>query len=65
MTTYAVLTDDEKAQIRTGILRNLEYQMYSAEISLLVENAKANPDEARVTELETSISEFQTQIAAL
>ena len=65
MTTYTILTDDEKAQIRQATLRNLEYQMYSAEVSLLVENAKAAPDESKVSELESAISEFQTQIAAL
>lgn len=65
MTTYTVLTEDEKAQIRLASLRNLEYQMYSAEVSLLVENAKETPDAARVSELQSAIAEFQVQIAAL
>jgi hypothetical protein len=65
MTTYTVLTEDEKAQIRLATLRNLEYQMYSAEVSLLVENAKSTPDAAKVSEIQSAIADFQTQIAAL
>ena len=65
MATYTVLTDDEKAQIKTATIRNLEYQLYAAEIGLIVENAKANPDSARIEELENVMSEVETQISAL
>lgn len=65
MATYTVLTEDEKAQIRLATLRNLEYQMYSAEVSLLVENAKSTPDATKVSEIQSAITDFQTQIAAL
>jgi hypothetical protein len=65
MTTYSVLSDDEKAQIRTAAIRNLEYQMYALEMEVLVENAKATPSADRVTSLTADIAEKETQIAAL
>lgn len=65
MTTYALLSDDEKAQIKIAAKRNLEYQMYALEVEVIAENAKATPDEARVTSLENEIAEKQAQIAAI
>ena len=65
MTTYTVLSDDEKAQIRTAAIRNLEYQMYALEIEIIVENAKANPDADKLESLNAEIAEKEDQIAAL
>ena len=65
MTTYALLSDDEKAQIKIAAKRNLEYQMYALEVEVIAENAKTTPDAARVTSLENEIAEKQAQIAAI
>ncbi len=65
MTTYTQLTDDEKAQIKIAAKRNLEYQMYSLEVDIIVENAKLAPDADRVADLQAKITEKQTQIAAI
>lgn len=65
MTTYALLSDDEKAQIKIAAKRNLEYQMYALEVEVIAENAKATPDADRVTSLENEIAEKQAQIAAI
>lgn len=64
-TTYNLLSNDEKAQIKIAAKRNLEYQMYALEIDLLAENARTNPDAAKIASLEDEISEKQTQIAAI
>jgi hypothetical protein len=65
MPTYTQLTNDEKAAIKQASIRSLEYQMYALEVEVLVENAKSAPDAERLSDLESSISEKQTQIAAL
>lgn len=65
MATYSVLSDDEKNSIRQSAVRALEFQMYAIELDLTAENAKLNPDEERITALESAIAEKQTQIAAL
>lgn len=65
MTTYALLSDDEKAQIKIAAKRNLEYQMYALEIEVIAENAKSNPDANKISDLEDQISDKQAQIAAI
>ena len=65
MATYTILTDDEKAAITQAEIRNLEYSMYSLEVQLIAENAKAEPVSETVAALNAAIAEKQTQIAAL
>lgn len=65
MTTYALLSDDEKAQIKIAAKRNLEYQMYALEIEVIAENAKTSPDANKISDLEDQISDKQAQIAAI
>jgi hypothetical protein len=65
MATYTVLTDDEKAAITQAEIRNLEYSMYSLEVQLIAENAKAEPVAETIAMLQALIAEKQTQIAAL
>jgi hypothetical protein len=65
MPTYTQLTNDEKEAIKQASIRSLEYQMYALEVEVIVENAKSAPDAERLSDLEASISEKQTQIAAL
>jgi hypothetical protein len=65
MTTYTALTNDEKAAIAQGEIRNLEYQMYAVEVKLIAENAKSTPDANLVAELNALIAEKQSQISAV
>ena len=65
MANYTILTNDEKAAIADSAVRSLEFQMYALELDLVAENAKATPDADRVSLLTTSISEKQSQIAAV
>jgi hypothetical protein len=65
MTTYTALTNDEKAAIAQGEVRNLEYQMYAVEVKLIAENAKSTPDANLVAELNASMAEKQSQISAV
>ena len=65
MANYTILTNDEKAAIADSAVRSLEFQMYALELDLIAENAKATPDADRVSLLTTSISEKQSQIAAV
>lgn len=64
-TSYTLLSDDEKAQIKIAAKRNLEYQMFAVEVEILAENAKATPDAARISSLEDQIADKQAQIAAI
>jgi hypothetical protein len=65
MTTYTVLSEDEKDQIKVAAIRNLEYQMYALEMEVVAENAKATPDAGKLANLAADIAEKETQIAAL
>lgn len=64
-TNYTLLSDDEKAQIKIAAKRNLEYQMYALEVEIIAENAKTNPDAARIANLEDEIADKQAQIAVI
>lgn len=65
MANYTILTNDEKGAIADSAVRSLEFQMYALELDLIAENAKSTPDADRVSLLTTSISEKQSQIAAV
>lgn len=64
-TSYELLTDDEKTQIKIAAKRNLEYQMFALEVDIMAENAKTTPDAARIANLENEIADKQAQIAAI
>lgn len=65
MATYDLLSNDEKNQIKIAAKRDLEYQMYSLEVQVIAENAKAEPDSEKLSALAVQIAEKQTQIAAI
>jgi hypothetical protein len=62
---YTLLSADEKAEIVKATVRNLEYQMYQTEMSLLAESAKDEPDALAVEALNKMLTERQRQISAL
>lgn len=62
---YTILSNDEKTAIVESTIRSLEYQMYQAELQIIAEKAKNNPDTARIEVIEQEIAEKQKQIAAV
>ena len=59
------LTKADKANLINSRIKGLEYNKYSVDLDLIVENAKANPDADSVQVIENAIAEIDTQIAAL
>jgi hypothetical protein len=62
---YTLISDDEKAEVIKSTVRNLEYQMYSAQVNLIAENARVTPDQTAIETLNNVIAEKQKQIAAI
>jgi hypothetical protein len=65
MPTYSKLSNDEKDAIKDSLVRNLEYQMYSLEMEIVAENAKATPDPSKIEIIQSSIDDKVAQIAAV
>lgn len=60
-----MLSKIEKTQIIESRLKNLEYNKFSLEIDLLVENAKTAPDSESVLNIEDAIEEVDGQLSVL
>jgi hypothetical protein len=56
------LTKAEKIQIIESHKKNLDYNRYNLEISVIQENAKSNPDSLTIADLSAKIDD---QLAAL
>jgi hypothetical protein len=63
MTTQ--LTNEEKISIINSHLKNLEYNKFNIEMSIVEENAKSTPDSSNISSLNSQVSEIDVQIAAL
>ena len=63
MTTQ--LTNEEKISIINSHLKNLEYNKFNIEMSILEESAKSTPDSSTLSSLNAQASEIDVQIAAL
>ena len=59
------LTNDEKINIINSHIKNLVYNKYNVELSLIEENSKPSPDEKNVNTLNEQISQFNLQFIAL
>jgi outer membrane murein-binding lipoprotein Lpp len=59
------LTKEEKAQIISSHIKNLNYTRYNLEIDIIQENAKVSPSSSALTNFNTQIDEVDDQIAAL
>jgi hypothetical protein len=59
------LTNEEKAAIVNQHIKNLEYNIYNLQVSLVEENAVSTPDAAKVSSLNSQISEANTKKTAL
>jgi hypothetical protein len=63
MTT--LLSNEEKAAIVNQHLKNLHYNKFNIEMSVVEENAKSNPDENTVESLNAQLADFDSRIEAL
>jgi ubiquinone biosynthesis protein UbiJ len=59
------LTKEEKAQIISSHIKNLNYTRYNLEIDIIQENARSTPSASALTNFNTQIDEVDDQIAAL
>jgi len=59
------LTKEEKAQIISSHIKNLNYTKYNLEIDIIQENARSTPSASALTNFNTQIDEVDDQIAAL
>jgi len=59
------LTKEEKAQIISSHIKNLNYTKYNLEIDIVQENARIAPSASALTNFNTQIDEVDDQIAAL
>lgn len=59
------LTNEEKISIINSHLKNLEYNKFNIEMSIIEENAKSTPDSSTLSSLNSQVSEIDVQIAAL
>ena len=60
-----ILTNEEKSDIINQHLRNLHYNKFNIEISIVEENAKATPETAAVANLTAQVADFAARITAL
>jgi len=63
MTT--LLSNEEKAGIINQHLKNLHYNKFNIEISIVEETAKATPEAEVLTSLNTQLADFDSRIEAL
>ena len=60
-----LLSNEEKLGIINQHIRNLEYNKFNIEISLVEENAKTTPETAALANLNTQLTDFNSRITAL
>lgn len=60
-----LLTNDEKIGIANQHLKNLQYNRYNLELSLIEENALATPTASVVTEVTAQLAAIDVKIAAI
>ena len=59
------LSNEEKISIIDQHIKNLEYNKYNLEISLIEENAVASPDATNLSTLNAQISALSLKLSAL
>ena len=59
------LTKEEKAQIISSHIKNLNYTKYNLEMDILQENAKLTPSVGSLSNFNSQIDEVEGQIEAL
>ena len=59
------LSNEEKISIIDQHIKNLEYNKYNFEVSLVEENAVANPEATNISSLNSQIAVLNSKISAL
>jgi len=59
------LTNEEKSAIVNQHVKNLEYNIYNLQVSLIEENAVSTPDASKISLLNSEISESNAKKTAL
>jgi len=59
------LTNEEKSAIVNQHVKNLEYNIYNLQVSLIEENAVSTPDASKISSLNSQISESNVKKTAL
>jgi hypothetical protein len=59
------LTNEEKISVINQHIRNLEFNKYNLNVSLIEENAMAIPNQATIDSINLQISEANAKITAL
>lgn len=60
-----LLTNEEKINIINSHMKNLGYNKFNLEVSVIEENAKTSPVAETLSSLNSQISEINAQITAL
>jgi len=59
------ITNDEKINIINSHIKNVEYNKYNAQLSILEENTKSSPDASLLTNLNNQIKDYDNQLQVL
>jgi len=60
-----MITNEEKLAIVSQHIKNLELNKFNLELSLIEENAKADPNQNNITPIEADIDDVVAKITAL
>jgi hypothetical protein len=60
-----LLTNEEKTTIINQHIKNLEYSKFNAQISIVEENAKSEPETEVLTSLNAQLADYTSRITAL
>lgn len=60
-----LLTNEEKTTIINQHIKNLEYSKFNAQISIIEENAKSEPEAEVLTSLNAQLADYNSRITAL
>lgn len=59
------LTNEEKSTIINQHIKNLEYSKFNAQISVIEENAKSEPEAEVLASLNAQLTDYASRITAL
>jgi hypothetical protein len=65
MMTEIGLTNEDKIGVITSHIKNLQFNKYNAEITIVEENAVASPSADNIARANSTIANAELQIAAL
>lgn len=60
-----ILNNNEKIEIINSHKKNIAYNLYNLQISIIEENSKSNPSQSILSNLDIQLEDAQNQISAL